>query len=415
MTDDAASATTVRDGGGETGGSEGSMRHFWVFTLASAVSRLGNTFLNVAMPLVLLTVTGSTTVAALSFGVQLAPYALSPVFGVVVDRFDRRRVFVWAEVAQCVLVALLPLVVSEDNVVAVLVLLFLVGCGGLTSELTSDFGLIPQIAPAHSLAKAYSRYTTTISVVRFAGPAVAGVLLGTLGARGALWIDAATFLVTAGAAAWLPLRATEGRGPSVFREMLTDGFSCFWRLKQVRRLTVAMTVFNLGAGALPTVLVVIAQTHWHWSPQTTGTALGLGAAGAAVGAWVTPRVAPGRGLQTRVGIWFAFCGLGGAAMLLGSPAAVLVGFFLLSMGEGGMNVTTNEYRYNAIPGDLLGRVNAIIRAAVISGAAASSVVLGHTVSLDDAWAWTAPVVLGAAIAAVLWSTRPDRASLPTTS
>ncbi|MGW2560950.1 MFS transporter [Streptomyces sp. NPDC001514] len=383
-----------------------------MFTGASAVSKLGNTFLNVAMPWILLTITGSKVIAALSFGVQLAPYALSPIFGVVVDRFNRRQVFIWAEVAQCVMVGLLPLLISEGNVVFVLVLLFLVGCGGLTSELTSDFGLIPSIAPAHSLAKAYSRYTTTISIVRFVGPAVVGVVISTLGPQGALWIDAATFLITAAAAASLPLHTAAERGPSLFRQMLSNGFSCFWRLKQVRRLTVALTVFNLGAGAVPTVLVVIAQTRWHWSPQTTGVALGLGALGAAIGAWATPWVAPGRGLQTRVGIWFGFCGIGGLVMVFGSPVAVIAGFFLLSVGEGGMNVTTNEYRYNAIPDDLLGRVNAIIRAAVISGAAVSSVVLGYTVSLDSPLAWMAPVVIGAVVATGLWSTRPAHPTLP---
>ncbi|MFD8236331.1 MFS transporter [Streptomyces sp. NPDC059696] len=409
MTSNEASAATARDEDGEASGPDGSMRHFWVFTGASAVSKLGNTLLNVAMPLILLTVTGSKTIAALSFGVQLAPYALSPVFGVVVDRFNRRLVFIWAEIAQCVLVGLLPLIITSDHVVLVLAVLFLVGCGGLTSELTSDFGLIPSIAPAHSLAKAYSRYTTTISVMRFVGPALAGVLLGSLGPRSALWIDASTFLVTAGAAAWLPMRPTAERGPSLFGQMLTNGFTAFWRLTQVRRLTAAMTIFNLGAGAVPTVLVVLAQTRWHWSPEMTGAALGLGAAGAATGAWITPRVARRRRLQTRVGIWFAVCGLGGAAMLLGSSIAVIAGFFLLSMGEGGMNVTTNEYRYNAIPDELLGRVNAIIRAAVISGAAASSVVLGYTVSLDDSWAWLAPVVIGAVVATGLWFTRPPQA------
>jgi MFS family permease len=386
------------------------MRHFWVFTGASAVSKLGNTFLNVAMPWILLQVTGSALVAAASFGVQLAPYALSPVFGVLVDRFDRRRVFIWAEIAQGVLVALLPLLVYADSTVPVLTLLFLIGCGGLTSELTSDFGLIPELAPADNLTKAYSWYTTTVSVVRFIGPAVVGVVIGTLGPRAALWIDAATFLATAAAALTLPVRSTPNQGPSLFRQMLRNGFSSFWQLRKVRRLTAALAVFNLGAGAVPTVLIVLAQTHWGWGPQAAGAALGVGALGAAAGAWATPRVARGRGLETRIGIWFCVCGLGGALMLFGSAPAVIAGFTLLSMGEGGMNVTTNEYRYTAIAKDLLGRVNAIIRAVVITGAAASSLVLGAAAETDSPYLWLAPVLAGGVLACGIWSTR----SLPAT-
>ncbi|MFI1963005.1 MFS transporter [Streptomyces pathocidini] len=387
------------------------MRHFWVFTSASAVSKLGNTFLNVAMPWILLQVTGSALVAAASFGVQLAPYALSPAFGVLVDRFDRRRVFIWAEVAQCLLVALLPLLVYRDSSVPVLILLFLIGCGSLTSELTSDFGLIPELAPADSLTKAYSWYTTTVSIVRFVGPAVVGVVIGTLGARAALWIDAATFLATAGAALTLPLRPAPNQGPSQFRHMLRNGFSSFWRLRRVRRLTAALAVFNLGAGAVPTVLIVLAQTHWGWGPQVAGAALGVGALGAAAGAWITPRVARGKGLEARIGIWFCVCGLGGALMLFGSAPAVIAGFTLLSMGEGGMNVTTNEYRYTTIAKDLLGRVNAIIRAVIITGAATSSLVLGATAEIDSPCLWLAPVLAGGVLAWGIWATR----SLPATS
>ncbi|MFJ3909760.1 MFS transporter [Streptomyces vinaceus] len=405
MTSEVGSADVAGDDSAEENRPRGSMRHFWIFTGASAVSKLGNTFLNFAMPWILLSVTGSGVIAALSFGVQLAPYALSPVLGVVVDRFNRRRLFIWCEVAQCVMVGLLPLVISDDSVLPVLALLFLIGCGGLTSELTSDFGLIPALAPADGLAKAYSRYTTTISLVRFVGPALVGVVIGSLGPSGALWIDAGTFLVTAAAAMSLPLHTAEKGETGAFRKMLTQGLSSFWHLRKVRRLTAAMAVYNLGAGAVPTVLVVIAQTRWHWSPETTGVVLGLGALGAAAGAWVAPRIARERGLQQRIGLWFGVCALGGVLLLFGHSLALVTGFILSSMGAGGMNVTTNEYRFNAIPNELLGRVNAVIRAAVISGAALSSVILGYTVSLDDPFVWMAPVAVGALIATVMWSTQ----------
>lgn len=377
------------------------MRHFWFLTWAAAVSKLGNSFLSLAMPWTMLESTGSATIAALSMGVQHLPYVFSPVLGGLIDRFDRRRVFIVSEVLQGASVAVVPLLLMAHHTSLALLCLLLVGCGGVTSSLTSDYSLVPSLSPPDRLAEAYSSYGAVTSLARCIGPAVAGAVVALVGAHGALWFDAATFLATAGVAVRLPLQRKPI--PSMgFKAMLVEGARAFRKVAGIPRLTVALAVFNLGAGSLPAVVVAISSSAWKWSSQSVGLALAAVAAGSAAGAWLGARLLKHHTLQQRIALWFGICLAGALVMLVPGPVGAIAGFSLLSVGEGGMNVTTNEYRALRIPGDLVGRVNAIVRAFAVGSVPLSSLLLGWSAGLPAAWLWLAPATAGALVALAVW-------------
>ncbi|MEU6232362.1 MFS transporter [Kitasatospora sp. NPDC047058] len=383
------------------------MHRFWLLTLAAAVSKLGNTFLNLAMPWTLLADTGSPLLAALSLGVQNLPYVASPLLGGLIDRYERRRVFLVSELVQGVAVALIPLLLASRQIAGILVLLLVVGCASVVSNLTSDFSLVPALSPPARLAEAYSAYASTVSVARCVGPAVAGAVLATTGPAWALWIDAATFLVTAAVAVTLP-KQPPAPAAAGFLTMLSEGFRSFRRLPGVVRLTVVLALYNLGAGSMPAIVVVLAKDAWHWSSGQAGLVLAAGAAGSALGAWLGPRVLAGASTARRVGCWFGVCTVACALLVPPWPALTVLGFFALMAGEGGMNVTTNEYRFRAIPDALTGRVNSIMRAFIVGATVLSSVLLGWSVDLSDQLLRLAPALIGAAAACAAWAAvRPE--------
>ena len=389
-----------------TTGAEGpapvrSMRRFWYFTTAAAVSKVGNAFLNLALPWTILETTGSSVLAALSLGVQNLPYLFSPVLGGLMDRYDRRRLFVLSELVQAGSVAVIPVLLAIGAVVPAMVVLLVVGSGGAVSNLTSDFSLVPSLSPPDRVTQAYARYGTVISIARCVGPAAAGVVLASAGSSVALWIDAATFLATAGVALALPVeRRSVARAP--FLRMLVEGFRSFRRLTGIARLTAVITLYNLGAGAVTVAIVVVVKNAWGWSSNQAGLALAAGAAGSAVGGWLAGKLLLGAALERRIQTWFVFCAASAALMLVASPWTVVVGFFLLMVGEGAMNVTTNEYRFVAIPDELVGRVNSIMRAFINGATVVSSPLLGYSSTLSQRWLWLMPVALGAVTACLVW-------------
>ncbi|SFR28730.1 MFS-type transporter involved in bile tolerance, Atg22 family [Lentzea waywayandensis] len=377
------------------------LRTFWLLTGSSAASELGTTFLHLAIPLTILAGTGSSMLAALSLGVQYLPFVLSPALGTLIDGFERRRVFLASELAQAVLVAMIPFLLMAGQVTLVFVPLLLASCANVVSNLTSDFGLLPTLVPSDRVTWAYSKYAATTEIARCVGPALAGVVLATLGPYVALWIDAGTFLLTAVVALMLPKRPQPPveRG---FIRMQVEGFRSFKRIPGIPKLTLALSMHNLGAGAVPIVMVLLVQGTWGWSSKWTGLVIAAGAAGSALGAWLADRVWVDRTPEKRIGLWFALCAISCALLLLPVQAVVIAGFVFLMAAEGGMNVTTNEYRFRAIPDEVSGRTNAVMRAFILGALSLSSLLLGWSVALPEQVFRFAPALLASALAAVLW-------------
>jgi MFS family permease len=384
-----------------------SLAGFWLLTSAASFSDLGNAFLNLALPTVILARTGSPLLAALSLAADCSPYVFAPALGTLIDRYDRRRVFLVSELAQAVLVALLPSLLSAGQIAPTLVLLLFVGCGGVISGLTSDFSLLPMLVPPDRVSRAYSRYGTATATARCIGPAAAGVMMVAFGWDWALWIDAVTFLGSALVALVLPRRERPPAAGRGFLRMQVEGFQSFRRIPAIRRLTLALSLLNLGAAATPTIMVVLAEGSWHWSAGRAGLIVAAGAAGSALGSWLAGHVFATAPVRWRIGLWFAVSAGGCALLLAAWPMVVITGACVLSAGTGGMNVTTNEYRFSVIPPEVAGRVNAVMRASILGAASLSSLILGWSLSMPDQALRFAPALLGSAMAAILWLRSPD--------
>ncbi|MGE6955149.1 MFS transporter, partial [Staphylococcus capitis] len=310
-----------------------------------------------AVPWVLLQHTGSPLVAALSLSAQYVPYVASPLLGRLVDRHDRRMVYLVSELVQGAAVAALPVLLHFDQVPLIMACLLVVGLGSVVSNLTSDYGLVPSLVAPAQLARAYSTYGAVTGIARCAGPAVGGVVLAGFGATGALLIDAMTFLITAGVALTLPRRPQPAP-----RSRMTGAFGLFWRTPQIPRLTGALAVYNMGTGSLPTMVALVAQRGWHWPVSDAGLLLAGVAGGSAAGSWLAGRLWRERTIRAKVACWFACCLAGGVCLLVPAVAVTVLGLILLGIGEGGMTASTNEFRSMVIDGAESGRVNAVVRA-----------------------------------------------------
>ena len=80
-------------------------RNFRLLYIGQTISQLGDWFNTVAVFALLLDLTGSATVVAWMLIVQFLPVAIvGPVAGVVVDRFDRRRLMIAADILRGLLI-----------------------------------------------------------------------------------------------------------------------------------------------------------------------------------------------------------------------------------------------------------------------------------------------------------------------
>jgi MFS family permease len=176
----------------------------------------GNALAQLAIPWFVLATTGSATRTGLVAAAGLVPYVLgSALGGVVVDRVRYRTVSIVSDAASLVAVGLIPLL-HGFGVLSFQLLVLLVVAGAVldTPGATARAALLPDLARQAGirLERANAMHEVVESGAGFAGPLLAGLLLGAIGASATLWVDAGTFAVSAVLViALIPATATAAR------------------------------------------------------------------------------------------------------------------------------------------------------------------------------------------------------------
>lgn len=170
--------------------------------LASHVlSLLGNSIAGIALPLIVLSTTGSTLGAGTVAAATAIPAVLAGLFmGVVIDRINRRTSSVVTDLISATSIAALPIVdlVSGLNL-GWFVLFGIIGSLGDVPGMTAREALLPAIVRHGSIsAERLMGVRESLSAVAiFVGPAAAGTLMVLFDGSTVLWITAATSLLAA--------------------------------------------------------------------------------------------------------------------------------------------------------------------------------------------------------------------------
>lgn len=185
-------------------------RRLWI---AGMVSDAGDWLMFIALPLVVLRLTGSPLGTSMAFMLALAPpVLLAPLAGRLVDRLPRRTVMVAATLAQAM--SLLPLLVVRDR--SDLPLLF----GVIVSQATfatffepAKNALLPALVGPERAMSANALVGLNNDLGRIVGGPLGGALLAVVGLSGVALVDVATYLIAAALVATLP-RDRAGRAPA---------------------------------------------------------------------------------------------------------------------------------------------------------------------------------------------------------
>ena len=170
--------------------------------LGQVISAVGDYFYFLAVPILINKLTGSTAAISLAmiFGFALPQLVFGLPAGVLVDRWDRRRLMIATDIARAVLV-LGGLFVRDAGTIWILYVV------GFSVSVASRFffparaALIPALVSEKELvaANGLSQLTETASLL--IGPALAGLTIGLWGEGVAFVADSFSFLVSA-AAIW---------------------------------------------------------------------------------------------------------------------------------------------------------------------------------------------------------------------
>src|SRR6478672_646389 len=172
-------------------------RNFRLLYLGQAISQLGDWFNSVAVFALLLDLTGSATAVAWMMIVQFLPMAIvGPLAGVVVDRVDRKRLMIAADLFRGAMILGLLLVRRREEVwIAYVVTTVCVSAQAFFEPART--ATIPNVTSADELMPANALSSATWSAMLAAGASIGGLVTALSGRNVAFVLNAASFFASA--------------------------------------------------------------------------------------------------------------------------------------------------------------------------------------------------------------------------
>jgi MFS family permease len=348
-------------------------RDFARLWTGESVSAVGTQVTLLALPLLAVEEldAGPGEMGALGFA-QTIPFVLFALAaGVWVDHHRRRPLLIATNFARALLLALIPVLALLGVLELWQLLLITFGVGACTVFFEVGFqSYLPRLVERDDLVEANSRLTAANSVAEVSGPGLAGVLVGTIGARFTIALDAASFLFSALSVAQIRSREPAAAPPpprSALRREIAEGFTETLRNRYLLAFAGEAGTYNVAWHAIEAILVLWAVTELGLSAGTLGLLLSVGSVGAVLGALLTDRLA--RHIGVGRAMWSSAlvsnCGVLMIPLAAGDTRTVVAvlgaAFFLQGLGSTGTNVHTYAIRQAVTPDRLLGRTNAVYR------------------------------------------------------
>jgi len=348
---------------------------FRLFWTASTVSDFGTPITTLAIQvLVVTTLSGSAADVGLVNAARWLPYLLFGVLvGALADRTRRKPLLVGTDLGRAALLCAVPLL-AWPGLLSLPTLAALVAVFGLLS-LVNDAAhqsFLPRLLPREAFTRANARLSQSSAAADTAGPAVAGGLVGWLGAPTAVLVDAGTYLTSGLLIARVRLDDPPAPARAPLGREMREGLAWVYGHRLLRPLSLCTHGWFVFYATLGAVYVPYGLLHLGFSAFGLGLTLALAGVGGLAGAGLSERA--GRAGLTIPLAWVLQAA--GIAIIAITPVGSLLiaglGNLVNGFGLGLSSPLELAYRQTITPDRLQARTNAtmrsINRAAVVVGA-----------------------------------------------
>jgi MFS family permease len=255
---------------------------------ANAISQLGTMLTGVAIPWYVLLTTGSAARTGLSGFVSLLPLLIAGVAGgALVDRLGARRVSVGADLLAGIAICTIPLLAHTTGL-GFWPLLALIFTANLfdTPGGTARQSLLPDLAALGGLP--LERVNAASAAIARAGillgPPLSGLLIAALGPGNVLWLDAASFLISATIVRLaVPAFSRAPRTQTSYLADLAEGVRFLRRVPIVLGLSLILAQTNILLNPLFLVILPVWVRATSGNPSLLGLLIGAFGAGTLAG------------------------------------------------------------------------------------------------------------------------------------
>ncbi len=301
-------------------------RNFALLWFGGLISLMGDYTLFVGLPIYVYQLTGSTLATSGMFVAGLLPHLLvGSIAGVFVDRWDRKRTLVIANVALGLLLLPLLLVRSEGGLWVVYLVALLQSAVGQFVR-PAENALLPTLVEEEHLLPANALNSLNNNIARLVGPPLGGAIAATLGLTGIALIDAASFFLAALLIALISKPASAAKEDhQAAPDVAVKGWVRVWRewlaglrvikgRRDVSFVTALLAVTALGEGVFSVLFLVFVSDVLHGGARELGRLMGAQAVGGLIGGTVVGWVGDKLSLSRLLGFSSIAFGLGDLAV-----------------------------------------------------------------------------------------------------
>ncbi len=362
-------------------------RRLWA---AQAVSACGSRITRTALPIIAVsTLDQPDSIVGILMAMQLAPGVVLAMFaGGLVDRGDKRRILIGADLLRAGMVASLTVAwaLGVLSMAHLIVVGAIVGAASALFQIT-DTSYLPALIGKDQLAEGNAKLESTEAVAEITGPASAGLLIAAIGAPLAVVLDALSYLWSA---IWLGRIETRGEPaadakPARSRprgEDLRVGLRAVFGHPYVRWIVISHMVWSICGGFFIALYTPFCLRELALSKSMFGVIIAMGGVGSLAGAlmsrWMVATIGLGRTLVIASAVSLT-CAV--FIPLASGTIAMVVGFLVLHqlLSDGfavAFIIQAVTLRQTVLPKDVLGRANAAIHVCTASLLPVSAVVAG---------------------------------------
>ncbi len=338
---------------------------------ADAISDVGNLLTMIALPWFVLETTGSATKTALTVSAVAIPVVITGLLGgALVDRVGYRKMSIASDLAGAAATAAIPLLHTTIGL-EFWQLLGLVLLGALLDSPGSSArsALYPELAEAGrvSLERANGSLQMVRRISGLIGPPLAGVLILVLGPSQVLWLDAATFLISASivlAAVPSRLEPPAAAGDSTgYVGQVVEGARFLKKEQTVLWLVIVTAAGNLLAEPVYLVVLPLLANQVYDSSVALGMMFAALAAGSLVGNGLYLTIGPGLPRRRVVIVGYLVRALTFCILPFSPPLwAMCASIFLNAVCLEPVNPILLTVFQERVPAGMRGRVFGILRA-----------------------------------------------------
>jgi MFS family permease len=242
----------------------------------------------IALPWLVYHMTGSAFLLGLvGFAGQIPTFLLSPVAGVIIDRFSRYKVLLITQILSLIQAAILAILALTGviEIWHIVILSIIFGCINAFDTPSRHSFVIEMVEKKETLGNAIALNSLMFNGARLIGPSIAGVMLATTGEGVCFLINAISyiFVIVSLLMMHIPKKEFPRKETKIFKELM-GGFNYTFGFQPIKHIIILLAIVNLMGASYQVLMPVFAKEVLHGGSDIYGFLMGAAGLGALIGA-----------------------------------------------------------------------------------------------------------------------------------